>query len=789
MFKSHIRFALRHLIKRKGYTFLNMAGLSLGLASFLLILLYVYDEYSYDRYNQQAENIYRVHTQIKFGNNRSNWALSPFALGQALQQRFPEIQKCTHLAPVVGLACRKGDKDIPESGGYFADTSFFDFFSIRLLKGNPKTALSRPNSLILTQSLALKYFQTTDVLGKTMTLSSDGKTYTITGVMEEMPEASHFHARVLLPITHNGNSLNTLDCCTYLLLKPHTDYKRLDAKINTLYHDALAKDGIDYTQFSKSGDYLHLSIFPLTSIHLYSNQERELEPNSDISYVYIFSAIALLILMMACCNFINLATARSTERAKEVGVQKVLGSTKGTLITRFLTESLLLTIGSGLAGLLLAWLLLPLFNEFSGKNISLPSPTITAIIPTYLALTFGVGIISGAYPAFYLSRFSPISAFKGGTKGKSLFRNMLVTAQFAISLFLIISSMAIFRQLNYMQNKDLGYNRSQVLLVKNVGKELDHPYPFLQSVLQLPGVQRAALTDFLPTGTWRNPMYMNGNAGQDQVQIESWSVDPNYIPTLDMHVKEGRNFSTEMATDSSAIILNETAVKQLTDIHHSPIGQVLQGLHRYHIIGVIKDFNFSSLRDNITPVILTQSRDTGGTLVVRILPGQIRKVLTGLNHLWAATSAREAMDFSFMDQDFDAQYQSEQRMGKLFLIMSGLAILIACLGLFGLASYAAERREKELSIRKVLGASPRQILGLLSKEYVGLLLLAICIAMPVTAIIMEHWLQSFAYRANLDLGIFMVGGIILMLTSMFTVAVQSIKTTLASPLPALKSEG
>ncbi|QEC77900.1 ABC transporter permease [Mucilaginibacter ginsenosidivorax] len=799
MLKNFIKTAFRSLLKNKGFTTINILGLALGLATCLLIVFYVVDELSYDRFNSKANRIYRVNMDLKYGGNVASFAITPPPLAATLAGNFPEVEKCTRLIHDQGIRVKKGNEFIQEEKVVYAEPDLFNVFTLPLVAGDAKTALTAPNTAVITESTAKRYFNSTDAVGKTLTLSNNTN-YKITGVMRDIPNQSHFKFDFFLSIAGRAdatsNDWNNFSYTTYILFKPGADPKKLEAKLPALMKKQL---GANYQQLEKSGGYFKLNIMPLTDIHLKSNRQYELGANSSITYVYIFSAIALFVLLIACINFMNMSTARSANRAREVGVRKVLGSSRAYLIAQFLSESLLVTIGAAIIAVLAAWALLPLFNQVAGKQLMITGQTFAWLLPSLLAIVVVVGVLAGSYPAFYLSAFQPISVLKGkvssGFKG-GMFRNILVVFQFAISIFLIIGTLVIYNQLTYIQHKDLGFDRTQVLVVKNVDV-LQSAQIFKQEVAQIPGVKSASLSGFLPTGVARQPdaVFRNKIADpKNALFTEVWPIDEDYLTTMGMGMSKGRGFSRQFATDSAAIVINETAARMLGYGNNAldkklyrPSGMPNQPLKEFHVIGVVKDFNFSSLRDNITPVVMLLSEDKGA-LSIKTNNKNMTAFVAQVQSKWNTISPNQHFEYSFMDQDFNATYRTEQRTGALFLSFTTLAVIIACLGLFSLAAYAAEQRNKEIGIRKVLGASASAIVTMLSKDFIKLVLISFAIAAPLAWLGMRQWLQGFAYRQNIQWWVIVLSGLGAIVIAFVTISAQSFKAAMSNPVDSLKDE-
>ena len=796
MIRNYFKTALRSLLKNKVFTFINILGLALGLAICLLITFYVIDELSYDRYNTKYERIYRVNTDLKFSGTLTQYAITAIPVANVLKAECPEVETAVRITPALNIRFKKGDEIVREDGAtFYSEPNIFDVFTLPLLLGDAKTALKEPNTVVIAESMAKKYFDRTDVVGQTLFLVTSGTSLKITGVMKDMPVQSHFRANFLLAASQVNNDApwNRLTAfATYVLLKPNTNISRLEAKLNTEMQEGLkGSSSMDYSKFKKGGNYFKLSLMPVTDIHLKSNRVMELGANGNGQYVYIFAAVAVFILLLACINFMNLSTARSANRAREVGVRKVLGSSRSHLIFQFLAESLIVTFVAAIIAVLAAWALLPLFNHLSNKQLAINGQTLIWLFPALLSIVMVVGILAGSYPAFFLSAFQPINVLKGkvstGFKGGA-FRSTLVVFQFSISIFLVIGTLVIYNQLNYIQNKDLGFNRNQVLILDNVNT-LEHPELLKQEIKKLPGVVNATLTSFLPTANNKVLNYVSPG-GKEGQSTQFWKIDEDYISTMGMQMKAGRGFSGEFRTDSTAMVINETAAK-VFGYDNDAIGKTITtgtvtNQKKYHVIGVIKDFNFSSLRDNVTPLVMTLDNDWLARLSVRINTHNLPTLMSHIEKTWKTIAPNEHFDYSFMDADFDALYRTEQRMGQLFITFTGLAIVIACLGLFGLAAYAAEQRNREIGIRKVLGASITAIVTMLSKDFVKLVIISFAIAAPLAWLTMNKWLQGFAYRQNIQWWVVMLAGSGAVFIALVTISLQSFRAAAANPVESLR---
>ena len=813
MLNNYFKTASRNLTKHKAFTAINIIGLSIGLATCLSIILYVVDELSYDRFNKNADRIFRPNLIVRFGGTDQSYAGMPSPAAADIKRAFPEVENTTRLAQASlwqpeGFHVKKGDQTIQEEHIAWADPSLFSLFTLPMTEGNANTALVDPRSVVITESTARKYFgRTTNVVGQPLVFN-DTIINTITGVIKDIPRQSHFNFDFFLAMSSlpaskgiywGGGGINT-----YLLLRPGTDYKKLEPRIAEMAMEkteSLYDGGV--AAFEKSGNRIRADLSPLTAIHLHSNRQQETGRNGSSQYVFIFSAIAILILLIACVNFMNLSTARSVIRAREVGVHKVLGSRRSGLITQFLTESMIVTCLSTIIALLLTWLTLPLFNQLADKDLHFTPQTLSWLIPSAAALIIIVGLLAGSYPAFVLSAFRPIDVlkarfFQGGNGSKASkgggFRSMLVVFQFSISIFLIIGTLVIYTQLHYIQTRNLGCDRSQVLIIRNTTPLGAGAEVLKQKLRQINGVTSATLSNYLPTGEKRNRAALLPTPIYDQkkaIILEWWPVDEDYLTTLGMQLKAGRNFSKQMGTDDSAVIINESAARLFAI--RDPMGQFLYRFpypgptEQYHVIGIIKDFNFNSLRENVTPLVLRR-RASYGALSLRVSTDNLPTLMAQVKDAWKTVAPDQQLEYSFMDADFNATYRSEQRIGTVCLVFTALAISIACLGIFGLAAYAAERRSKEIGIRKVLGASVPLIIRLLSTDFIKLVAVAIGIATPLAWLAMQKWLQEFAYRERMPWWVMAIGGLTAMLIALLSVSFQAIKAAVANPVESLRSE-
>ncbi|HVX48701.1 MAG TPA: ABC transporter permease [Chitinophagaceae bacterium] len=810
MLKNYLKVALRNLWKNKAFSAINITGLSVGLAVCLLIVLYVKDELSYDKYNTNAENIYRLDADIYFNGTQFTSAICPAPLAPTLRKDHPEIIQYVRMREFRDMLVKKDNQNIRDHKLVFADSTFFRVFSIPMIAGNRLTALNEPGSIVISETTAKKYFSSTDVVGKILFVDNS-QTCKVTGVFKDIPPQSHFHFNFIRPLhdTYHDDQNDWLsnNYSTYVVVAPgvtrQTLQAKVDATVNTYLGDQLKQVLHTSTaELKKGGNHFLYPVMPLKDIHLHSNKSYEFEANGSVTYVYIFSVIAVLILVIACVNFMNLSTAHSANRAKEVGIRKVAGSLRIQLITQFLVESTLLSFFSLVLALGIAWLLLPLFNQLAAKEMSVLTLVSSWLLPVLIVLIAVVGCIAGSYPAFYLSSFQPVQVLKGGVaKGfkNSWLRSGLVVFQFFISISLIIGAIVIYNQLNYIRSKEIGYNRDQVLVIDaySLGNQLQ---TFRQQVLKIPGVQNATVAGSLPTETGfsQNGWFKDATLDAKQVTIlTDFNADQDYIPTMGMQMAAGRNFSRNYLTDSSAVIINETAAKllgfkdPLNEKLYRPGGYAANNTGftsvAFHIIGVVKDFNFSTMHDKVGPLIIELSENYG-KVAMRINTQNIPALIAQVKNKWNSMAPGQPFSYTFLDADFGKLYAAEQRTGKLFTTFAIFAIFIACLGLFGLVTYAAEQRIKEIGVRKVLGASVAGIVTMLSKDFAKLVLIASLIAFPVAWWAMNEWLKSFAYRITIHWWVFVVAGILTLIIALVTVSIQAVKAALANPVKSLRTQ-
>lgn len=811
MLFNNLKIAWRTLVKNKFFSVLNILGLATGMACFLLIALYVTDELSYDRFHKKADRIYRINSDILFGGNSMTLAVTSDMMGSAIKKDYPEVEEFTRVYNSNGSKLvKKGNDFLQELGVAYADSTFFDMFSYEPVAGDLHTALNEPNTVVISESAARKYFSSLDVVGKSLeTDDNNGTVYKVTAVIRDMPKRSSFRFDFLFSmdnLDYGFGDFLSHNFATFLLLKPGSSAASLEKKfpeyVNRYLFPVLQQtmQVKSIADLEKSGSKLEYSLMPLTDIHLHSARVAELGINSDIRYVYIFLAVAVFILLIACINFMNLSTARSANRAREVGIRKVLGTTYHTLIRQFLTESTLISFLSLLIAIVIAALVLPFFNDIAGKEISLTNFFQPQFLVSMLALPFVIGLLAGTYPAFFLSSFKPITVLKGKLSGgakKSNLRSTLVVLQFSMAIVLIVGTIVVYRQLAYIQQKKLGFSKEQVMVINNTQVMGDGTRAFKNELLRLPGVKAVSSGGYLPVaGSSRNDNTFSKEAVMDMkngFNMQVWGVDENYIPLLGMEIKQGRNFSEEFVSDSMAVIINETTADMLG--YENPVGKKIYKsqsnseaeMLAYTIIGVVKNFHFESLKQKIGPLCM-RLRNADWAIAVKMDATNIQNLVKQVEQKYAAHASGFPFGYSFLDASFNNMYKAESKAGKLAFSFAVLAILIACLGLFGLAAYMAEQRNKEIGVRKVLGASVNQIMVLLSMDFLKLVAISACLAFPLSWIVMNKWLEDFAFRINIGWWVFLVAGVLAALIALVTVGFQALKAALNNPVKSIRTE-
>ncbi|MES2893163.1 MAG: ABC transporter permease [Bacteroidota bacterium] len=812
MFVNYLKIAWRNLLKNKTFSFINIAGLAIGLSCFLLIALYVTDELSYDRHNEKADRIYRVDSDIRFGGTDLKLAVCSDPMGPTLKKDYPQVEQFVRFYNSAGSKMlKKGDQFINEQNVFHADSTLFEVFTLPAVEGDTRTALNEPNTVVLTESAAKKYFGTTNVTGKFIETAGDkNNLYKITAVIKDIPKNSHFTADFIFSmdnVDYTFGNFTSHNFQTYVLLQKGTDPKAFEKNFDEVIAKHVLPQVRQFIQvnsmdeFRKAGNNLAYTLMPLKDIHLRSNRAVEMGVNGNIQYVYIFSAVALFILLIACINFMNLSTARSANRAREVGIRKVLGTAKKSLVWQFLTESTLMAFISLLLAVLIAGSVMSIFNDVAAKSLTIASLFSMKVLPLLLLLPFVVGALAGSYPAFYLSSFQPIKVLKGKINAgfkKSSLRSGLVVFQFAISIIFIIATVIVYNQLDYIQNRKIGFNKDQVLVINGTGTMGDKTRAFKNELSKMPGVISVTNAGFLPVAnsarndnTFSPQPVMNAQNG---FNMQTWRIDQEYLATLGMELKAGRNFSRDFGTDSMAIIINETTANLLGP--GNPLGKKLYtpgntsnptDLEVYTVIGVVKDFNFASLHNKVSPLSFRLGR-SDWAIACKVKAGTATNLVTGIEKAFKASAPGMPFSYEFLDDSFDKMYRAEQRVGKIAIAFAILTILIATLGLFGLATYMAEQRTREIGVRKVLGASVANLTAMLSLDFLKLVGIAALVAFPFAWFAMHKWLEDFAFRVEINWWVFVLAALAALMTALLTVSFQAIKAALANPVKSLRTE-
>ena len=812
MIKNYFRIALRNLLKFRSLAFINIVGLAVGIASCIVILLYVANELGYDKFNNNADQIYRIHLEAVVNGGKINVAMIARPLGPTLARLYPEVISYTRIKTIDAPMVKYKNNAFTEKRFYWVDSTFFDVFTVPFVQGDPKTALTRPNSIVVTEPVAKKYFGNETALGKIVTNTQTGQEYLVTGVVAGFPPNSHFHFDLLASLSSCEDSRNPSwvenPYVTYVRLRKGTDPDKFQAKLRDVVKNypwaeinAMTKMGITFEQFEAGGNRFEYRLQPLTSIHLRSHLDYELEPNSDISYVYIFSAIAIAILFLAIVNFMNLATARSEKRAKEVGIRKTLGSNRKQLVGQFLAESTLTSLIAVFLAVVFIELFIPLLDHFTGMRIALD--LFTNPYPVIGLLCFGVivGIISGSYPAFYLSSFSPVQILKKGSRHENrgiVLRDGLIIFQFAVSIMLLVGTFIVGEQLSFIQNKNLGFTKEQVIVLNGtdaIGR--DKIDAFEQELMRNPRVMNVTSTSAVPgmgtTGLWNTTFTLRDSSMESAQQLWILLSDDNLLNTYQVKLAEGRFFDKGHDSDSSSVVLNEAAVEALGC--KNPIGKVVvsagktpQENKMLRIIGVVKDFNFESLHQPVHPLAIFLSRGSNFLThtSVRVSPGDYRETISSFEAAWHTFAGNQTFDYTFLDQGLANLYRAEQRTATIATVFSCLAIFIACLGLLGLVAFVTEQRTKEIGIRKILGASVSEIVFMLSKQFTRWVLVANIVAWPIAYYVMRNWLKDFAYRVEINPWFFLISGALALALALLAVGTHAIKAATANPVESLR---
>jgi putative ABC transport system permease protein len=805
MLKNYFKIALRNMFRNKLYSLINLTGLAIGLAACLMIWLWVQDEMSYDRFHTNADRIYRVERKFDYKDMHGQAPITSGPYGPALVNDYPEIENYVRMD--------RNELSIKDHRNLFhkqqivvADNSIFEIFDFHLESGDPKTALTQPKSMVLTRENALKYLGTADAIGKSLTVDWRGimADFQVTGILEEVPPNSHVQFDVLASISSYPPEelsfwFNNF-LYTYVLLREGVSPDEAEKKFSGFLTKYM---GEDITKVlgpeTDINAVFQLKLYPLLDIHLYPAGEFEIEPQGSISSIYVFSAIALLILIIACINFMNLSTARASKRAREVGIRKTVGAHRRQLRGQFLGESVLLAFMALILAFLLIRLFIPVFNSISGKFLSMGMLFQVSNWIILIGIALAAGLLAGLYPAFYLTRFDPARVLKGGVQsgtGKSIFRRSMAVIQFVISITLIIGTLIIFKQMDYIQKKSLGFDKENVIILSAESKTIrQNIEAFRNTLTQDPRIKSVAVSSNVPGSAMFSDTTYKRPDSDDVFPLIFMNTDYEFADTYGFEITHGRAFSKEFSTDiDGAIMLNEAAAREIGYMPEEAVGKKLlrflsvDEFKELTIVGVVKDFHFKSLHRIIEPFLLALDPQNFDTISVRVMPGDIRGTIGFIQQKWGEIFPGEQFEYSFLNSRIDLLYKSESRMRSIFLIFSVLSIFVACLGLFGLAAFTAEERTKEIGVRKVLGASTANILLLLSKEFSKWVLFANLIAWPVAYYIMHRWMQNFAYQTRIGLWPFFVSALLALIIALFTVSYQSVRAALADPVDCLRYE-
>lgn len=813
MIRNYIKVTLRNLTKDSFYSFINIFGLSIGITACLLILLYLNHELSYDKFHKDYHRVYRVTAKAKLAGSETELGVTSPPLADRLIQDIEEIESITRLLQLHRTVHHQGQV-YREDDMLYADSTFFDVFSFDILLGNPTTMLKEPNSIVLTEETAIRYFGKDAVsigsaLGQELILEDES--YKVTGVLKNIPENSHFDFDFLVSMSSTREGLSpvwlNMNFYTYLKLRDGVSPASLDDKMMDIVKTHIVPQVVQFMNMppellnddASIRDFFHFKLQPLASIHLTSNLRGELGVNSDISYIYIFSAIALFIVVIACINFMNLATARSSKRAIEVGVRKTLGSSRQQLVWQFLVESILFAFIAMIIALGLTEALKNPFSFLTGKVISLnifAEPVLAAWIVGFVLL---IGALSGIYPAFYLTRFKPVVVLKmSSSKGsnRSMFRNSLVVLQFAISIGLIVCTLLVSKQMRFVSEKNLGFDKENVIVIENA-RELGNGYQvFKNELLSIPQVSNVCVSQRIPSVIFNSPVCTpEGGVGVD-IPVFTNEIDYDYIDTYKMEIVRGRNFSRDMPSDSTAILINENAARRFgwTEDGADPVGKYVEMIRpnygtrsKLYVVGVVKDFHFESLKSDISAnVMLLWPK--GNFVSVRVKPGNFTALINAFESSWKKIAPGVPFRYSYLDQRFEELYKSEQKLGQIFALFTSIAIFIACLGLLGLAAYTTEQRTKEIGIRKAMGASVPNVIAMLNKEFIRLVLVAIVLGSPIAWYFMQKWLGNFVYKTDIGWWPFLAAGGLAIAIAALTVGFQSFKAATMNPVNSLRNE-
>ncbi len=804
--KTFLKFFFRVTSRNKTFMLLNTMGLAIGMAGFIMIMLWVNDEMSYDKFNENASRIVRTKIEYSIMGKGDNAVVCPAPMAAALIADFPEVENAVRFRDYGSSTIKFEDKSFKENRIIYADSTVFDVFTIPLIKGDSKTALVAPNTITLSESMAKKYFGDEDPIGKVLKLNN-GSDFEITGVYKDIPSASHFHFDFIASVYTYDECYNqvwvSFNFVTYALLKEGVNHKDFENKLSSLVDNYIS---VQMTQFmdmpwekiKESGTWMEVKIQELTDIHLHSHYTGELSVNGDIMYVYIFIIIALFILILACINFTNLSTAKAIARSKEVGMRKIFGIRTFKLVRNFLLESFIVVFIAHIIAMILVEVSLPYFNELSRKSLSI-SYFDPSILLGLLGLIIITSLFAGSYPAFYLSSFKPISALKNQVtsgKKKTRFRSILVVGQFVISIVLLTSTLVLNKQMSFIQNKNMGFDKENIIALRNaylIGNSIES---FKYDLLNNSGIKSVSISGYLPipnSSSSNTVLFKDGIKTPEIASYEVWNIDYDYVSTLGLKIVKGRDFSKDFLTDSVGILINDAAAKSFG--WDDPIGQIVGSstddnteLDNYTVIGVMENFNFESVHDPIKPLVCFLNRSTGAMSIRMEANVDIRSTIKFLESKWKEYAPDQPFEYDFFDESLNQMYAAEVRLGRILVAFTVLAFLVSCLGLFGLALFSTEQRKKEIGIRKVNGASISQTVMLLSYDFTKLVIISFIIACPISYYVVSKWLENFSYRTNISWWIFAITGLLSYIVAMIAIAYQSYRAAAANPADTLRDE-
>lgn len=797
MFKNLLKISVRNILKDKAYSLINVLGLTIGITCSLFLFMYILNELSYDRYHKQGENIYRIVSNVKEPDDAFTWAVTQMPLAEEIRDNYPEVLGAVRFFNMSRDLFKVGEKEFYEENFLFADSTVFDMFTYEFIAGDPQTALDGPLSIVLTESVAKKYFSDpAAALNQSIRANRRQEDFKITGIIRDVPVNSHFRFGALISRSSRAQfqgSWGNFGVRTYIQLPAGYDLGKMQGTL-----DKIVKEKVNPV-FAEVGVKVQYSLQRITDIHLHSKIQDEAEGGGDISYIYIFSAVAAFMLIIACINYMNLATARSANRAKEVGLRKVMGSQRGQLMAQFLTESVLMAAMAMFISILLIYLLLPYFNTLSNKQIPFSYLLQPPVAVTLAAIVFVTGILGGSYPAFYLSGFNPVQVLKGKLSargGSQLLRKSLVIAQFGLSIFMLVSTMVVFDQLQFLREKDLGFDKENVVRLNLSNREMQRKGDVLVNRLrQLPEVSAAGKADASPgEGIGKLLMRVEDADGKMVDRgVDLFGADYDFVQAMGMSIVQGRNFSKENPGDTlHAVLVNESMVKRMN--WKDPLGKKFvsdgqAGPIERQVIGVIKDYNQNSLYEEIEPLMVLLATETN-YVFVRLKEGDVRSSIMSVERAWKEIIPTVPFEFVFLDADLDGQYKADEKRSQIFTVFSMLTIVIACLGLLGLAAFTTEQRTKEIGIRKVVGASINSLVVLVSSEFFVLVSIGMLLAFPAAWYFTDHWLENFAYRIELpnEWSTFLVSALLAFLITLVTVGYHVIRAARLNPVRSLRDE-